>query len=368
MTWITNDFITKELYAPFSVKKDIDYYTDLSKKYSILLKSAKKAGADDESIKILNKYTSKIKEAIRDYYAGKITTSHQKIKNLVKQSLDGVVADALINDSFAFPGNKGTEIQFFRARNTTDGKEYPFIEMLHLPLDKRGKTGNYRFSIPGVPSLYLGNTSYACWLELGRPSEHDFNVSPVVLDGTQKIYNLAVMTRNLGCLNDGEDKKVHCWLKLLCFMIATSYVVEEGGRIFKSEYIISQSVMLACKELGLDGIAYFSKRVEDEIFAYAAINLALFAGYKRGKKYSELCEHIKIDDAFNYSLFNQILLCARNENYQLRIDGNGIVTKIGRYNRQVLYRDTMFHEFDKYIFSKWVNKNSLPWGHAVEPK
>lgn len=162
LTWILNHFITKDLYAPFTVKDDIDYYRDLSKKYLLLIKSAKTAGADAESIKILNKYTNKIKEAIRDYYAGKVTTSHQKIKNLVNNSLDGIVADALLDESKAFPGTKGTEIQFFRARNTPNGKEYMIEEMLHLPVDMRGKTGNYRFSIPGVPSLYLGNTSCSC--------------------------------------------------------------------------------------------------------------------------------------------------------------------------------------------------------------
>lgn len=365
LTWILNHFITKDLYAPFTVKDDIDYYSDLSKKYLLLIKSAKTAGADAESIKILNKYTNKIKEAIRDYYAGKVTTSHQKIKNLVNNSLDGIVADALLDESKAFPGTKGTEIQFFRARNTPNGKEYMIEEMLHLPVDMRGKTGNYRFSIPGVPSLYLGNTSYACWLELGRPSEHDFNVSPIILDGTQRIYNLAVMTRNLQYLNECEEARVHCWLKLLCLMMATSYVVEEEGRVFKSEYIVSQSIMLACKELGLDGVAYFSKRVDDEIFAYAAINLALFAGYKKGKKYSELCEHIKIDDSFNYALFNQILVNGRTQQYNLRIDNTGFTTNIGRYKRQVPYWETMFHEFDKYMFASWKDKDKLSWGHAV---
>ena len=46
------------------------------------------------------------------------------------------------------------------------------------------KTGSYRFSIPGITSLYLGNTSYACWIEMGRSAEHDFNVSSVVLDNS----------------------------------------------------------------------------------------------------------------------------------------------------------------------------------------
>lgn len=49
--------------------------------------------------------------------------------------------------------------------------------------------------------------------------------------------------------------------------LATSYRIKEEGRTFKSEYIISQSIMMACKRLGYDGVAYYSKRVYDEVFA-----------------------------------------------------------------------------------------------------
>ena len=53
LTWILNGFINKELYAPYNVKRDIDYYKNLSEKYKILYKSAEMAGADKESLKIL---------------------------------------------------------------------------------------------------------------------------------------------------------------------------------------------------------------------------------------------------------------------------------------------------------------------------
>ena len=43
-TWI-NKIICKDLYAPFILEKDIDYYDNLSKKYKILLEKAIKAGA-----------------------------------------------------------------------------------------------------------------------------------------------------------------------------------------------------------------------------------------------------------------------------------------------------------------------------------
>ena len=71
-----------------------------------------------------------------------------------------------------------------------DAKAFKAKDMLHLPLSMRRKTGNYRFSIPGIPSLYLGNSSCAYWIELGCPPEYKFNVAPVVLDGKQKIFNV----------------------------------------------------------------------------------------------------------------------------------------------------------------------------------
>lgn len=367
LTWVEN-FIVKELYAPYAVEKDEEYYNDLNKKYRILFETAKNAGADEGSLKIIRHYTQKIIESIELYYDGSISKAHNVIKKLVNGCADNTLAVSAIMKSDAFPGVKGEEIQLFRARLSDDVLTYPKKDMLHLPLSLRGKTGNYRFSIPGIPSLYLGNSSYACWIELGCPPEHKFNVSPVVLDGSQKIFNLAVMTRNLGKLNELEESKVHCWLKLLILMVATSFTVRESGRIFKSEYIVSQSIMLACKELGYDGIAYFSKRVSDEIFAYAAINLALFAPYQDHKKYSTVCEHLKIDDSFNYSMYKQLGRADRDCVYDLRLSRTEIITNIGEYRkgRQFQYAMTEFFAFDKFLFSTWTDKNTIEWGNAVK--
>lgn len=56
LTWIKNNFICKDLYAPFILDRDEEYLNDLSKKYNIILKQAIEAGADEESIKIIKKY------------------------------------------------------------------------------------------------------------------------------------------------------------------------------------------------------------------------------------------------------------------------------------------------------------------------
>ena len=36
LTWLKNEFICKELYAPFKIDKDTDYRNDLEKKYNII--------------------------------------------------------------------------------------------------------------------------------------------------------------------------------------------------------------------------------------------------------------------------------------------------------------------------------------------
>lgn len=50
LDWVEN-FITKELYAPYVVAWDEDYYKDLNAKYKLLYDTAKMAGADAYSAK-----------------------------------------------------------------------------------------------------------------------------------------------------------------------------------------------------------------------------------------------------------------------------------------------------------------------------
>ena len=64
LIWV-KEIIVKELYAPYEVEKDEDYYKDLRKKYKFLLDIAEKAGADAESLRIIKKYSDKVKESIR---------------------------------------------------------------------------------------------------------------------------------------------------------------------------------------------------------------------------------------------------------------------------------------------------------------
>ena len=238
LTWLNNGFICQELYAPFKINKDIEYRTDLEKKYDIVMKQAKKVNADDESLKIIETFGAKILNSLDLYYKADIAESNNIILELVKEIGDNSFTVNSVTNSDAFPGIKTNELQFFRSRLGTPNKAFTAKDMLHIPNSMRSKSGNYRFSIPGNPSMYLANSSYGCWIETGCPAEIDFNVSPILLEGNQKIFNLAISIRDFRCLNEFEKERVHCWLKLYLLTIATCYVIKEENRTFRSEYII----------------------------------------------------------------------------------------------------------------------------------
>ena len=232
--------------------------------------------------------------------------------------------------------------------------------MLHIPFINRSIVKSERFSIPGLPSLYLGNTSYVCWLEMGRPADFRFNVSPVLLDNSQKIFNLTVTLQNfynaidLEVSNKEIEQKLSKLMKIYLLNYATSFNVSEQNRNFKSEYIISQMIMLACKNKGLNGITYHSKKVSHDIFAsILGVNLVLFADYNGERDYSSICDHIENGDSFNYSMFKQLLPSLNYKDYCLRIDASAYIKNIGTFTRQFPYRETQFYMFDKYLFANW---------------
>ena len=366
LTWLTNGFICKELYAPFKIDKDINYREDLEKKYNIVMEQAQNANADAESLRIIDVFSTKILKSLDLYYKADIAESNNIIFELVRDIGNNPFAVNSVCNSDAFPGIKSNELQFFRSRLGTPNKAFTAKDMLHLPRAMRSKSGNYRFSIPGNPSMYLANSSYGCWIEMGCPAEIDFNVSPILLEGNQKIFNLAISIRDFRCLNELEKDRVHCWLKLYLLTIATCYIIKEENRTFKSEYIISQSLMMACKKMKYDGIAYYSRRVDNEMFALCAINLVLFVDYDG--EYSEMIKHMKIDDAFNYSLYKQLNDSLKYKEYELRSTYTGYITNIGSFERQYPYRETDFYNFDKFLFTTWRDKpkdkgkDVIPWG------
>ncbi|MDD2268129.1 MAG: hypothetical protein PHY15_01105 [Eubacteriales bacterium] len=340
-------------YTPIIISKDNEYRGALKEIFQKLEDALIEVNAEDHYVEEVKKYRSVLLFAVDQYYCGYIFEAQHQMDELILEVCDSRLAVSHINNSISFCTYLcEQDVQFFRARCNEKITDYKGKEMLHIPFSKRSIVKSERFSILGLPCLYLGTSSYVCWMEMGRPADHMFNVSPVTLDNTQQILNLAVNFRDFCWSKKYSDVNRKSIFKLFLLSLATSFKVKESNRVFKSEYIISQLVMLACMKKGLSGLTYYSKQVENDIFAYSiGVNLALFALYSPEKELSDICNHISISDSFNYSMYKQLTVPQTFRRANLRIDKIGNAQNIGSYDRQYPYKETEFYLFDHYLYA-----------------
>lgn len=126
---------------------------------------------------------------------------------------------------------------FYRARNN-EGSIHSFEDMFHIPNNKRGIVKTERFSAPGYPCLYLGNTVYDCWEEMGRPSFEELFFSGFRVVNDFKLYDLRKPNRIAF-----EKENLQKTLKRLVYIIACQFKVLHKEQPFKPEYIIPQLIL-----------------------------------------------------------------------------------------------------------------------------
>lgn len=243
---------------------------------------------------------------------------------------------------------------FYRARVGDISNENKEDVLKHTPFDKISKIGSNRFSIPGQPCLYLGSTSYDCWIEMGRPDDREFNVGCILLKKDYEIINLStdiwVFLEAMKRLKEQADKEMIFKSYLLSQI--TSFCIDEDNRNFKSEYVISQLISLACKSNTINGISYISKRVSTNEFGHnICMNLALFIPYEQGVKYSKsMISEMKIGTPINYAYFNKLKRASLNLSFEpLPYELKQGAIAIGDFENQIPYRETDFYDYDKYL-------------------
>lgn len=123
---------------------------------------------------------------------------------------------------------------FYRAR-LNDGSIHSIKDMFHIPNNKRGIVKTQRFSMPGYPCLYLGNTVFDCWQEMGRPSFDD-----LMFSGFKTVCEFSLFDLRIPNVSDFSKEKLAKTLKRMVFVIACQFKVKETKAQFKPEYIIPQ--------------------------------------------------------------------------------------------------------------------------------
>jgi len=157
----------------------------------------------------------------------------------------------------------GTDVFRIRSKNGN----YPLnkCDLFHIPFHQRGLVRTQRFSIPGLPSLYLANSVYVAWEEMSRPNISEIqavrlqNTRPLrFLDLTTDDYNHHIMNDILQFKPKEIRNKMFTWP----IIAACSIKVAEPNASFKPEYIIPQLLLQWIKKQNLDGIKYSSTHIQ----------------------------------------------------------------------------------------------------------
>ncbi len=146
-------------------------------------------------------------------------------------------------------------------------------DLFHIPFEKRHLVATQRYSIPGLPCIYLGGSLFTCWAEMGRPPFHELHASAFWLDKDHKItiLNLSNRPKRLffytspdGQLPDQPEIRelLTSFLILWPLVALCSIIVKYPQAPYKPEYIIPQIVLQwITKQDDYDGICYFSTHV-----------------------------------------------------------------------------------------------------------
>lgn len=224
---------------------------------------------------------SAVKEAARLALHGSRARAYHALEGGLKlvEPQIGVLFSQLKGDSIP---------HYYRMRISDSPKMFVRSDLFHIPFEKVGLVGSKRFSIEGLPCLYLGQSVYVCWEEMKRPSFASVYVSQLrVRDGQElRVLDLAYVPRfqaqfvNLWAQHGPNEARLEELIAALVVLwplqAACSIRAREPEASFKPEYIIPQLLLeWVAEESSWHAIRYFSTRVRRPTEPQLGANLVL---------------------------------------------------------------------------------------------
>ncbi|WP_321991488.1 hypothetical protein [Marispirochaeta aestuarii] len=212
-----------------------------------------------------------LNKILREYENGHVFKSYDlfdKMMHGLNHSLNAIIVNGKKPDDFL---NK----DFYRMRLSSSilsNKK----EIFHTPISLRRKINSQRYSVPGLPCLYLSSSVYTCWAEMNKPNIQDLHVSRYVLDDLA-IVNILNFTMidpkrlfyrdkihefrgdNQMYIERIEPQFLIDAIILWPLLFVCSLKGSDKSDFYKPEYIIPQFLLQWIRtNHDLKGIAYFS--------------------------------------------------------------------------------------------------------------
>lgn len=227
---IKYDDLTK-LFA-IEQPKGSTYRDALRQVLNSFLTLCESAGISNDTMSELKNICKYINEIVRNLEKGLHSTAYKQMKylfagtNKYKNLKDNMPYSILVAGS-----------SLYRIRMKGDDEkhtEFKYSDMFHIPLNKKGIIRTQRYSSPGYPCLYVGESIYACWEEMHRSNFDLCMVSRLETTMELKLFDLRIPDK---ADFDNADENL---LLRLPILIACMVVVKNPNDIYKPEYSITQ--------------------------------------------------------------------------------------------------------------------------------
>lgn len=255
------------------------------KRYRDKLSSKRRWQEDPSFLEEVDAVISHIQDAIHLERRGETWKAQQEIHEIIDNYCHERFFVNPMTSNFAFRGTAAFHdkdedemeprqreaLTFFRCRK---GKFQKQEELYPLSSSMLSFCSAQRYSLAGIPCLYLATTTYCCWMEIGRPEEFSASSYKPTESGKKlRILNLAFSQRQMH--NLGKDSRAAYLLFPLVMAVSVAVKNPRADANFRPEYTISHLVMRCLREFGIDGVAYCSSRIDDVLGFPHTINLAI---------------------------------------------------------------------------------------------
>lgn len=213
----------------------------------------------DVIISKIKSLCSSIIKSIEYFYSGEILKATQEFN----EGLDKIFFKDLADINFVT--NIPEKTKFYRARKN-ENKRLNRADLFHINFESRHIVSTNRYSIPGFPALYLGDSTYICWEEFDQPELKTLNFSLFQNTRPLKIIQLQRIEDLLTQLTKDNNEQIPILLTYFTFFpltIACSIKVKHSLGNFKPEYIIPQLLLQYISDnKDFDGLKFPSSKVD----------------------------------------------------------------------------------------------------------
>lgn len=253
-----------QTYLTRQLDRYVTYYSkhvklDFDDALPVLREAGHAASSKNGILDRIIQLTKGINETVDHYYNGRLPLAMGTFQDTL---------NAVGYKSNASVTNLHAGFSFYRTR-PAGGQRFTRRDLFHNPFQNRGRVATSRYSIPGLPALYLGNSAYVCWEEYNQEPISNLyfsrfkNEEAVVLVRIQRLEDFTAEMKAASFLD--ERRKMTYLLQYLAMFplsLACSIRTKSHTDTFKPEYIIPQLLLqYVTEEKEVNGIMFPSTKV-----------------------------------------------------------------------------------------------------------